>query len=236
MHVVELERSLRQLHLSGMATVLETRLRQAQAEAMAPIDLIACWYRMSLRFAPTDYCSAAANKPGFVIPTKRSIISISTSIRTNSRSGIRHAIARESFRHARFAWAFPAGYESSRSSAPGPSKIVPTAHLRAHCRNEETAVRRAGYDRSASTRVTRWLGILVSVSSARHSRVKVSTTLNTRSRCPLAVTSLAKSIAHSWFGAVSGWAAAGVVRVRRLRRMRRTQSPARDTRAALAYG
>jgi hypothetical protein len=42
MHVVELERSLRQLHLSGMANVLETRLRQAQAETMAPIDLIAC--------------------------------------------------------------------------------------------------------------------------------------------------------------------------------------------------
>src|ERR1700760_3912518 len=42
MHVVELERSLRQLHLSGMAAVLEARLHQAQAEAMAPIDLIAC--------------------------------------------------------------------------------------------------------------------------------------------------------------------------------------------------
>ena len=42
MHVVELERSLRQLHLSGMASVLETRLRQAQAETMASIDLIAC--------------------------------------------------------------------------------------------------------------------------------------------------------------------------------------------------
>jgi DNA replication protein DnaC len=28
--------------MSGMANVLETRLRQAQAEAMAPIDLIAC--------------------------------------------------------------------------------------------------------------------------------------------------------------------------------------------------
>jgi DNA replication protein DnaC len=42
MHVVELERSLRQLHLSGMAAVIETRLRQAQAETMAPIDLIAC--------------------------------------------------------------------------------------------------------------------------------------------------------------------------------------------------
>lgn len=42
MHLVELERSLRQLRLGGMAAVLETRLLQAQAEAMAPIDLISC--------------------------------------------------------------------------------------------------------------------------------------------------------------------------------------------------
>ena len=42
MHLVELERSLRQLRLGGMAAVLETRLRQAQAEPMAPMDLIAC--------------------------------------------------------------------------------------------------------------------------------------------------------------------------------------------------
>jgi len=41
MNVIELERALRQLRLGGMATVLETRLRQAQAEPMAPIDLIA---------------------------------------------------------------------------------------------------------------------------------------------------------------------------------------------------
>ena len=40
MNLIELERSLRQLRLGGMAAVLETRLRQAQAEAMAPIDLI----------------------------------------------------------------------------------------------------------------------------------------------------------------------------------------------------
>ena len=38
MNLVELERSLRQLRLGGMAAVLETRLRQAQAETMAPID------------------------------------------------------------------------------------------------------------------------------------------------------------------------------------------------------
>jgi DNA replication protein DnaC len=40
MNLIELNRSLVQLRLSGMATVLETRLLQAQSEAMAPIDLI----------------------------------------------------------------------------------------------------------------------------------------------------------------------------------------------------
>jgi DNA replication protein DnaC len=41
MNLIELQRSLRQLRLGGMATVLETRLQQAQAEPMAPIDLLA---------------------------------------------------------------------------------------------------------------------------------------------------------------------------------------------------
>src|SRR5512132_585687 len=41
MNLIELERSLRQLRLGGMAPVLETRLRQAQAEAMSPLDLVA---------------------------------------------------------------------------------------------------------------------------------------------------------------------------------------------------
>ena len=40
MNLFELQRSLRQLRLGGMANVLETRLRQAQAEPMAPIDLL----------------------------------------------------------------------------------------------------------------------------------------------------------------------------------------------------
>ncbi len=42
MNLIELDRALRQLRLSGMAAALETRLRQAQAEPMAPIDLISC--------------------------------------------------------------------------------------------------------------------------------------------------------------------------------------------------
>jgi DNA replication protein DnaC len=40
MNAVELDDSLRKLRLSGMADVLETRLRQAQTENMAPIDLL----------------------------------------------------------------------------------------------------------------------------------------------------------------------------------------------------
>jgi len=42
MNLIELQRALGQLRLGGMAAVIETRLRQAQAEPMAPIDLISC--------------------------------------------------------------------------------------------------------------------------------------------------------------------------------------------------
>jgi DNA replication protein DnaC len=42
MNLIEMNRALRQLRLGGMAAVLETRLRQAQVEAMSPADLIAC--------------------------------------------------------------------------------------------------------------------------------------------------------------------------------------------------
>ncbi len=38
MNIIELKRALGQLRLGGIAAVLETRLHQAQAEPMAPID------------------------------------------------------------------------------------------------------------------------------------------------------------------------------------------------------
>jgi DNA replication protein DnaC len=41
MTLPELDRALRQLRLSGMADALEARLRQAQAERLAPLDLVA---------------------------------------------------------------------------------------------------------------------------------------------------------------------------------------------------
>ena len=42
MNVIELSRALRQLRMGGMAAVLETRLHQAQAEPMPPIDFLSC--------------------------------------------------------------------------------------------------------------------------------------------------------------------------------------------------
>jgi DNA replication protein DnaC len=41
-NIIELQRALKQLRLGGMASVLETRIHQAQAEPMTPIDLISC--------------------------------------------------------------------------------------------------------------------------------------------------------------------------------------------------
>ena len=49
MNLVELDRALRQLRLSGMAAVLETRLRQAQTEKLPPIDLVAALVQDELR-------------------------------------------------------------------------------------------------------------------------------------------------------------------------------------------
>jgi DNA replication protein DnaC len=40
MNLVELDHALRKLRLSGMADVLETRLRQAQSDKTAPLDLV----------------------------------------------------------------------------------------------------------------------------------------------------------------------------------------------------
>jgi DNA replication protein DnaC len=49
MNLVELDRALRQLRLSGMAAVLETRLRQAHTEKMAPLDLVSALVADELR-------------------------------------------------------------------------------------------------------------------------------------------------------------------------------------------
>ena len=60
MNLVELDRALRKLRLSGMAAVLETRLRQAQTERLAPLDLVAdARHRRTAAPARPALCAAA---------------------------------------------------------------------------------------------------------------------------------------------------------------------------------
>jgi DNA replication protein DnaC len=70
MNVIELQRSLRQLRLGGMAAVLETRLRQAQAEPMAPIDLISCLVSDELTRRSDRLLERRRKQAGFRDPNK----------------------------------------------------------------------------------------------------------------------------------------------------------------------
>jgi DNA replication protein DnaC len=70
MNVVELERSLRSLRLGGMATVLQTRLRQAQAETMTPIDLISCLVSDELTRRADRLLERRRKQAGFRDPDK----------------------------------------------------------------------------------------------------------------------------------------------------------------------
>lgn len=83
MNLIELNRSLVQLRLSGMAAVMETRLLQAQSENMAPIDLISIpsWSPTNLPVAASDFWSGATSRRSSVIQTSYSITSTSSSTR-----------------------------------------------------------------------------------------------------------------------------------------------------------
>ncbi|HEY3938860.1 MAG TPA: ATP-binding protein [Bryobacteraceae bacterium] len=70
MHLIELESALRQLRLGGMAAVLETRLRQAQAEPMASIDLIACLVSDELTRRADRLLERRRKQAGFRDPDK----------------------------------------------------------------------------------------------------------------------------------------------------------------------
>ena len=70
MNRIELDRAIRQLRLGGMAAVLETRLRQAQAEPMAPIDLISCLVFDELTRRSERLLERRRKQAGFCDPQK----------------------------------------------------------------------------------------------------------------------------------------------------------------------
>ncbi len=70
MNLIEVERALRQLRLGGMADVLENRLRQAQTQAMAPIDLISCLLNDELTRRSDRLLERRRKQAGFRDPHK----------------------------------------------------------------------------------------------------------------------------------------------------------------------
>jgi hypothetical protein len=80
MNLVELDRALRRLRLSGMAPVLDTRLRQAQTEKMTPIDLVSTIVADELRRRQDRLLERRTSLRAFAIRNDRStpLIMIST--------------------------------------------------------------------------------------------------------------------------------------------------------------
>ena len=81
MNLIELDRALKQLRLGGMAAVLETRLRQAQTEPLAPIDLISCLVSDELARRGERLLERRKSKPSSVMRRSPSTTSTSTSTR-----------------------------------------------------------------------------------------------------------------------------------------------------------
>ena len=65
MNLTELDRALRQLRLSGMAQVLETRLLQAQKDRMPPIDLVASLEQDEIDVRPGRLLGRRHKQAGF---------------------------------------------------------------------------------------------------------------------------------------------------------------------------
>ena len=81
MNLVELDHALRKLRLSGMADVLETRLRQAQTEHMAPLDLVSALVSDELLRRQDRLFERRTSRPASATPTARSTPSTSISTR-----------------------------------------------------------------------------------------------------------------------------------------------------------
>jgi DNA replication protein DnaC len=70
MNLVEVDHALRKLRLSGMADVLETRIRQAQAEKLAPLDLVATLVSDELQRRQDRLFERRHKKAGFRDPDR----------------------------------------------------------------------------------------------------------------------------------------------------------------------
>jgi DNA replication protein DnaC len=71
MTLIELDRALKKLRLGGMAAILETRLQQARAERMAPLDLISTLVQDELTRRSDRLLERRRKQAAFRDPDKR---------------------------------------------------------------------------------------------------------------------------------------------------------------------
>jgi DNA replication protein DnaC len=71
MNVIELQRALRQLRCSGIAATLETRLREAQAEKLLPLDVLSRLVQDELVRRQDRLLERRVKQAGFRDPDKR---------------------------------------------------------------------------------------------------------------------------------------------------------------------
>jgi hypothetical protein len=81
MNMIELDRALRQLRLSGMADVLETRCSRHKPMPWLPSTCSPAWSPMNSPAAASACWSAATSRRSSATRTSTWIISISNSIR-----------------------------------------------------------------------------------------------------------------------------------------------------------
>ena len=96
MNLVELDQALRKLRLSGMADVLETRLRHAQTEQLTPIDLVATLVTDELQ-RRQDRLLARRHKPARFRDSDRSLDSFDFTFNTKMNRALVYELATARF-------------------------------------------------------------------------------------------------------------------------------------------
>ena len=124
MNLVELDHALRQLRLSGMADVLDTRLRQAQSEHLAPLDLVSALVNDEL-VRRQDRLFARRHKQAGFRDTDRSLDSFDFDFNKKMNRALIYDLATARFITQREDALFLGQPGTGKSHWPGPSGSCP---------------------------------------------------------------------------------------------------------------
>jgi IstB-like ATP binding protein len=126
MNLVELDQALRKLRLSGMADVLETRLRQAQSDKMVPLDLVSALVSDEL-LRRQDRLFARRHKLARFRDPDRSLDSFDFDFNRKMNRALVYELATARFVAQRETLSSSAHPERERATSPRPSAAPPSS-------------------------------------------------------------------------------------------------------------